>query len=66
MPVSGYSLNAIAKRLSHHRSTITRKINRNCLTRGGYSPLIAQRRYLEHRQRPLPSGKGRRLEQICY
>lgn len=51
MHVSGYSLNAIAKRLSRHRSTITRKINRNRLTRGDYSPLIAQRLYLEHRLR---------------
>ena len=51
MHVSDYILNAIAKRLLRHRSTISREINRNRVTRGGYSSLIAQRRYLEHRLR---------------
>lgn len=49
--VSGYSLNTIAKRLSRHRSTIGREISRNRLASGGYSPLVAQGRYLQHRQR---------------
>lgn len=49
--ISGYSLNAIAKRLFRHRSTISREINRNRLKSGSYSPLVAEGRYMKHRQR---------------
>ncbi|WP_422532648.1 helix-turn-helix domain-containing protein [Bartonella apihabitans] len=44
LPVSGYSLNAIVKRLSYLRSTIGREISRNRLTSIDYSPLIAKGR----------------------
>lgn len=38
--VSGYSLNAIAKRLLRHCSTISREISRNRLTSGCNSRLL--------------------------